>query len=155
MAAVLMDLGNDFLGLTPEAQTTEGKIGELCFIKMRHIRASEDTTERKSPHAQSAAPTCHSPQHLTGQRAEPGLQDQMQRRDGGEEVRGGETAPGVLQTLLVFAESVRRGEDSENEPLLLWRQLWSAGAHSAATESNRESGCLGGGGRGRHVGSEK
>lgn len=155
MAAVLMDLGNDFLGLTPEAQTTEGKIGELCFIKMRHIRASEDTTERKSPHAQSAAPTCQSPQHLTGQRAEPGLQDQMQRRDGGEEERGGETAPGVLQTLLVFAESVRRGEDSENEPLLLWRQLWSAGAHSAASGSNRESGCLGGGGRGRHMGSEK
>ena len=82
-----VDLGNNFLDLTPEAQTTKGKIDKLCFIKMKHVCASEDTTERKRQRVQSVAPTRQSPQHLTGQRAEPGLQDQMQRRGSREEVR--------------------------------------------------------------------
>ena len=43
--------GNDFLGMTPKAQATKGKVDKLEFIKMKNFCTSKNTINRmKSSH---------------------------------------------------------------------------------------------------------
>ena len=128
--------------MTPEAQTTKGKLDKLCFIKMKNVCASEDTIERKrvqtirDSHVSESPVSDRSEGRLLWQEYWSGLSFPSRPDAKERQHRGSETGPGVLHTLRVFAGRIRRGEDSVKEPLFLWRKLWSAAVHSAASGSD-------------------